>query len=248
MIKAAAAANPNTVVVIEAGAPVAMPWLTDVRAVVDEWYAGIENGNAIASILYGESNPSGKLPQTFPKTLGDMPARTPEQYPGKDGKAVYSEGLKIGYRWFDSQGIEPLFPFGFGLSYTSFGYSGLKVTSKRGRATVSFKLANTGTRRGAEVAQVYIGFPSWAGEPPRQLKGFRKVHLEDGASAPVSISLDKRAFSYWDTKTGAWRVGRGCYSIAVGGSSRSLPLRGRIAMGGGHCSAKKKAAKSRPPR
>jgi beta-glucosidase len=240
MIKAAAAANPNTVVVIEAGAPVAMPWLKDVKAVVDEWYAGIENGNAIASILYGESNPSGKLPQTFPKALADMPARTPAQYPGKDGKAVYSEGLKVGYRWFDSQGLEPLFPFGYGLSYTSFGYSRLKVTPGRDHATVRFTLANTGARRGAEVAQVYVGFPSWTGEPPRQLKGFRKVDLENGASAPVSISLDKRAFSYWDTKTGRWRVGRGCYAIAVGGSSRSLPLRGQVAMGGGHCAAKRR--------
>jgi beta-glucosidase len=104
MIKSAAAANPNTVVVIAAGAPVAMPWLKDVRAVVDQWYAGIENGNAIAAILYGQANPSGKLPQTFPRSLADMPAKTPEQYPGKNGKAIYSEGLEVGYRWFDAQG------------------------------------------------------------------------------------------------------------------------------------------------
>ena len=241
MIKAAAAANPNTVVVIAAGAPVAMPWLKDVRAVVDQWYAGTENGNAIAAVLYGEANPSGKLPQTFPKSLADMPTKTPQQYPGKDGTAVYSEGLKVGYRWFDSEGIEPLFPFGYGLSYTSFGYSKLKITAKRDRATVSFDLANTGARRGAEVAQVYVGFPKWTGEPPRQLKGFDKVALDGGAQQRVTITLDKRAFSYWDQRKNAWRVGRGCYTIEAGGSSRSLPLRATVPMGGGHCGRTAKA-------
>jgi beta-glucosidase len=235
MIKSAAAANPNTVVVIAAGAPVAMPWLKDVRAVIDQWYAGVENGNSIAAILYGQVNPSGKLPQTFPKSLADMPAKTPDQYPGKDGAAKYSEGLKVGYRWFDSEGIEPLFPFGYGLSYTSFGYSGLKVKGARERAKVSFALANTGARRGAEVAQVYVGFPKWTGEPPQQLKGFQKVDLDDGASMRVRLDLDKRAFSYWDEQKRAWRVGRGCYTIAVGGNSRSLPLEARVPMGGGHC-------------
>ena len=239
MVKAAAAANPNTVVVIAAGAPVAMPWLGSVRAVIDQWYAGIENGNAIAALLYGQANPSGKLPQTFPKSLADMPTRTPEQYPGKDGKAHYSEGLKIGYRWFDSQGIEPLFPFGYGLSYTSFGYSGLKAkATKRDRVTVSFTLKNTGARTGAEVAQVYVGFPKWTGEPPRQLKGFQKVELAPGGSKRVTVSLDKRAFAYWAAK--GWRVGRGCYSIEVGGSSRSLPLKASVPMGGGHCAKKRK--------
>jgi beta-glucosidase len=240
MIKAAAAANPNTVAVIAAGAPIAMPWLKDVRAVVDQWYAGIENGNAIAAVLYGEANPSGKLPQTFPKSLADMPTKTPEQYPGKNGKVIYSEGLKVGYRWFDSQGIEPLFPFGYGLSYTSFGYSGLKVRSARGHATVSFSVANTGSRPGAEVTQVYVGFPSWTGEPPRQLKGFRRVELDPGASEGVTIAFDRRAFSYWDERAGAWRVGRGCYTIAVGGSSRSLPLASQVAMAGGRCRAKRR--------
>ena len=235
MISAAAAANPNTVVVIAAGAPVAMPWLKDVRAVVDQWYAGLENGNAIGAILYGEANPSGKLPQTFPKSVADMPARTPEQYPGKDGKAIYSEGLKVGYRWFDAQGIEPLFPFGYGLSYTSFRYSGMKLKGGRRDATVSFTLENTGARSGAEVAQVYVGFPKWTGEPPRQLKGFRKVELEPGAAQRVTIRLDKRAFSYWDDRTRGWRIGRGCYAVAVGGSSRSLPLRARVPMRGGDC-------------
>jgi beta-glucosidase len=167
-----------------------------------------------------------------------MPARTPEQYPGKDGKAHYTEGLKVGYRWFDSQGIEPLFPFGYGLSYTTFAYSGLKAKAKRNRATVSFNLKNTGGRTGAEVAQVYIGFPKWTGEPPRQLKGFQKVELESGASKRVTVALDRRAFSYWGAK--GWRVGRGCYTIEVGGSSRSLPLKTAVPMGGGHCAKRVK--------
>jgi beta-glucosidase len=239
MIKAAAAANPNTVVVIAAGAPVAMPWLKDVRAVIDQWYAGIENGNSIAALLYGQANPSGKLPQTFPKSLADMPAKTPEQYPGKDSKAVYSEGLKVGYRWFDSEGIEPLFPFGYGLSYTTFGYSGLKAKAKRGTATISFTLKNTGARHGAEVAQVYVGFPRWTGEPPRQLKGFQKVDLGDGASTRVTVGLNRRAFAYWDERTKGWRVGRGCYAIYVGGSSRSLPLKASVPMAGATCAKRR---------
>jgi beta-glucosidase len=240
MVKAAVAANPNTVVVIAAGAPVAMPWLNDVRAVIDQWYAGTENGNAIAALLYGQANPSGKLPQTFPKSLADMPAKTPEQYPGKDGKAHYTEGLKVGYRWFDAQGVEPLFPFGYGLSYTSFAYSKLKTKARRDRATVSFALKNTGGRSGAEVTQVYVGFPRWTGEPPRQLKGFQKVTLDSGASRRVTIALPKRAFSYWDQRTNAWRVGRGCYTISVGGSSRSLPLNASVPMRGGHCAKRAK--------
>jgi beta-glucosidase len=245
MINAAAAANPNTVVVIAAGAPVAMPWLGRVRGVLDQWYAGIENGNAIAAVLYGQANPSGKLPQTFPKSLADMPERTPQQYPGADGKAVYSEGLRVGYRWFDSQRIQPLFPFGYGLSYTSFRYSRLRVAGRRSRATVSFTLANTGARDGGDVAQVYVGFPKWTGEPPHQLKGFRRVALASGAAERLTIGLDRRAFSYWDERTHGWRVGRGCYSIFAGGSSRSLPLHARVAMGGGHCG--RRAGRSRTP-
>src|SRR3954469_9887750 len=175
MIDAATAANPKTVVVIDAGAPVAMPWLSDVKAVLQPFYSGTENGNAIAEILYGEAYPSGKLPQTFPRQVADSPLTTQQQYPGKDGKAVYSEGLRVGYRWFDAAGVQPLFPFGYGLSYTRFAYSALKVTPRGHGARVRFTIANTGARPGAETGQVYVGFPPYAGEPPRQLKAFRKV-------------------------------------------------------------------------
>src|SRR4051794_27113936 len=232
-IAATAAANPSTVVVLDAGAPVAMPWLKDVRSVVDAFYPGTENGNAIAAVLYGEANPSGKLPQTFPKTLGDMPARTKEQYPGVGGKANYSEGLLVGYRWFDAKSIEPLFPFGYGLSYTTFRYSDLVVTPRGDGARVQFTITNTGKRSGAEAGQVYVGFPAKDGEPPRQLKGFDKLALEDGASRTATVDLDARSFEHW-TGSG-WMATPGCYGISVGGSSRSLPLQGAVPIAGGRC-------------
>src|SRR3954469_16240546 len=238
MIEAAAGANPNTVVVISAGAPVAMPWLDKVKAVLDQWYAGAENGNAIASLIYGETNPSGKLPQTFPKRLEDMPAHTPEQYPGRDGKAIYSEGLQVGYRWFDSQGIEPLFPFGYGLSYTTFRFGDLDATpTGKESAGVRFTVTNTGSRPGAETAQVYVGFPSADGEAPHQLKGFDKVSLDDGQSTRVTIALPARSFQHWDTAKSAWVATPGCYGIFVGGSSRDLPLQATVPVAGGSCGA-----------
>src|SRR3954471_16155392 len=235
MIESAAAANPNTVVVIAAGAPVAMPWLGKVRAVLDQWYAGLENGNALASVIYGETNPSGKLPQTFPKAVGDMAAHTPRQYPGADGKAVYSEGLEVGYRWFDARGIAPLFPFGYGLSYTTFRYGDLSVTPRGEGARVQFTVTTTGKRSGAEVSQLYIGFPARDGEPPRQLKGFDKVALEAGQAKTVTLDLDARSFEHWDTTKHGWAATRGCYTIAVGGSSRDLPLSGAVPIAGGAC-------------
>src|SRR4051812_11916076 len=224
MIDAATAANPKTVVVIDAGAPVAMPWLSDVKAVLQPFYSGTENGNAIAEILYGEAYPSGKLPQTFPRRVADSPLTTQQQYPGKDGKAVYSEGLRVGYRWFDAAGVQPLFPFGYGLSYTRFAYSGLKVTPRGHGARVRFTIANTGARPGAETGQVYVGFPPYAGEPPRQLKAFHKVALAPGESSRVSVDLPARAFSDWSMSRHAWVEPGGRYTISVGGSSRDLPL------------------------
>jgi len=208
--------------------------------VLDAWFPGVENGNAIANILYGNANPSGHLPQTFPKSLADMPTKTPQQYPGVNSKVSYSEGMKIGYRWFDSENIEPLFPFGYGLSYTSFKYSGLKLTSNGKTAKASFTVTNTGKRSGADVAQAYVAFPKPLGEPPRQLKGFQKVYLDAGDSKRVTIPFDTRAFSYWDSRKQDWVEARGCYGIAVGDSSRSLPLSKTIAIRGAHCGAKKK--------
>ena len=179
LVKAVAEANPNTIVVLQNGGPLTMPWLRSVRAVVENWYPGQVDGDAVTSLLFGDTNFSGKLPVTFPKKLGDGPLRSTAQYPGVEDKGgvahvSYSEGLNIGYRWYDARRIKPLFPFGFGLSYTRFAFSGLKITPRKRGATVSFSVTNVGTRRGAEVAQVYLKHPRAAGEPLRQLEDLRQ--------------------------------------------------------------------------
>src|SRR3954470_17390506 len=202
LIKAVAAANPNTVVVLTTGGPMLMPWLGQVKGVLQAWFPGQEEGNAIAALLFGDVNPSGKLPQTFPKSQADLPTKTQSQYPGVNDKngiprAAYSEGLKVGYRWYDSQGIAPLFPFGFGLSYTTFSLGGLHVKAAGGTAAnATFTIRNTGSRAGAEVAQLYVGMPNETGEPPKQLKGYNKVALSPGQSKTVTLGLGRRAFSY----------------------------------------------------
>jgi beta-glucosidase len=224
LVAAVADANPHTVVVVKSGGPVLMPWASRVPAILQAWYPGQQDGAAVASVLFGDVNPSGKLPITFPAADTDTPANTPAQYPGVDGVATYSEGLQVGYRWFDAQGRTPLFPFGHGLSYTTFAYSDLKVRNTGGGATATFTVRNTGHREGAEVAQLYLGFPAAAGEPPRQLKGFSRVSLRPGQSQRVTIRLDARDFSVWDTGRHAWQPVRGGFTVSVGGSSRSLPL------------------------
>ncbi|HVV22555.1 MAG TPA: glycoside hydrolase family 3 C-terminal domain-containing protein, partial [Pseudonocardiaceae bacterium] len=227
LVEAVAAANPHTVVVVKSGAPVLMPWVNQVPAIVESWYPGEEDGNAVAAVLFGDVNPSGKLPITFPAAAGDVPAHTPQQYPGVNGTAVYSEGLDVGYRWYDSQHIAPLFPFGYGLSYTTFRLSHLTVTpvlGLGGHVTVSVDVTNTGKRTGADVAQVYVDDPAAAGEPPLQLKGFQKVTLKPGQTRRVSMRLDQRAFSIWNTPAQAWTTVDGTYQVKVGDSSANLPL------------------------
>lgn len=233
LVAAVAAANPHTVVVLKTGGPVLMPWIDRVPAVLEVWYPGEEDGNAVADLLFGKANPSGKLPMTFPKAEGDTPAHTREQWPGVNGKAMYSEGLKVGYRWYAAQKIEPLFPFGFGLSYTTFAIRNLSVAREVSagqplRATV--EVANTGARAGSEVVQVYVASPASAGEPPRQLKGFEKVTLGPGESKRVTIQLDDRAFSVWNTMKNGWAVVPGQYVIYAGDSSRNLPLHAEVAV------------------
>ncbi len=229
LISAVAQANPHTVVVLDTGGPVLMPWVDQVPGIVEAWYPGIEDGNAIASILFGDVNPSGKLPETFPKSQADLPTQTPEQYPGVNGHAVYSEGLDVGYRWYDAKAIQPLFSFGHGLSYTTFGYSGLGVRKlSGGNVSVTFTLTNTGSRPGAEVPQVYVGDPPSSGEPPKQLKGYQKVFLQPGESRQVSLTLGPRSFAYWQN---TWIIGGGSYSILVGSSSRDIRLQGTVSLG-----------------
>ena len=231
LVEAVAAANPHTVVVVKSGGPVLMPWADQVPAIVEAWYPGEEDGNVVAAVLFGDVNPSGKLPISFPKANGDVPAHTPQQYPGVNGTAVYSEGLQVGYRWYDGQNIEPLFPFGYGLSYTTFAFSHLTVTpvlAPHGHVNVGVDVTNIGTRAGADVAQVYVSDPAAVGEPPKQLKGFQKVTLAPGETKHVTLTLDERAFSTWDSAAQNWGTADGHYGILVGDSSRSLPLRGDV--------------------
>ncbi len=235
LIQAVAAANPRTIVVLNAGAPVLMPWADGVQGIVQAWYPGEEDGNAIAAVLFGDVNPSGKLPVTFPRSAQDVAANTPQQYPGVDGVAHYSEGVFVGYRYADQNSIAPLFPFGYGLSYTTFGYSNLSVTtggqSAPYAATVGLDVTNTGQRAGAEVAQLYLGIPATnVPEPPRQLKGFQKVLLQPGQTQHVTFTLNARDLSYWDARADDWVVQHGTYQVMVGGSSRDLPLHGSFAV------------------
>jgi beta-glucosidase len=213
LIRRVVAVNPRTVVVLFGGGPVEMgPWLSRVPAVVQAWYPGMEGGNALARVLFGDVNPSGKLPCTFPKRLEDSPAHALGAYPGENLTVRYKEGLLVGYRWFDAKKIEPLFPFGHGLSYTSFRYSGLRLVEDAGgkapALAVVFDLVNTGARAGAEVAQVYVSDESPSlPRPPKELKGFRKVFLKAGERQTVSLPLERSAFAFYDPERTS--VGRG---------------------------------------
>ena len=237
LVAAVAAANPRTVVVVKTGGPVLMPWAENVPAIVEVWYPGEMDAEVVADVLFGDCNPSGKLPITFPKRLADLPAHTPQQYPGVDGIAHYSEGVMVGYRWYDQQKIVPQYPFGHGLSYSTFSYHRLKLPAEKLSAaapelTVEFDVANKSGPAGTEVAQVYLGLPSQPGvpQPPRQLKGFARLHIEPGKTAHVRISLDARAFSHWDAKGHGWKVAPGEYAVQVGSSSRNIRLKGRVVL------------------
>ncbi|HEX6444545.1 MAG TPA: glycoside hydrolase family 3 C-terminal domain-containing protein [Streptosporangiales bacterium] len=241
LVEAVAAANPRTVVVLNTGGPVTMPWLDEVAGVVEAWYPGEEDGNAIASVLFGDVDPSGRLPITFPKSLADTPADTPAQYPGVDGVATYSEGLDVGYRHYDARGIEPLFPFGYGLSYTTFRLDRLKVDSRQdGGASATVDVTNTGGRTGSQTVQVYVGGADGSGDigngqlaPPRRLEGFAKVWLAPGQHERVRVDLTPRAFAHWDTGAHHWQVDAGSYTVSVGTSSRDLPLTATVHRSGG---------------
>ncbi len=237
LIEAVAGANPRTIVVLNTGGPVLMPWLSQVPAVVEAWYPGEEDGNAISPVLFGDVNPSGKLPVTFPASDQAVPAGTPAQYPGVAGTAIYSEKLDVGYRYDDANGITPLFPFGYGLSYTHFAFSQLAVSETggpKGRSVqVRAEVTNTGSRAGTEVAQLYVGDPAGIQEPPRQLKAFERVYLRPGQHAVVHLALNPGSLAYWDTATQAWAVAPGLYQVYVGDSSAlaGLPLHGSFSVG-----------------
>ena len=248
LISAVAAANPHTVVVVDAGAPVVMPWLNQVSSVLYAWYPGESNGTALASVLFGQTDPSGHLPVTFPAGLSQVPAATPSQFPGTGGEVQYSEGIDVGYRYYDANNETPLFPFGYGLSYTRFGYSHLSVsprhlkngTSNPGtpachcngqsqeQAEVSAVVTNTGKVTGSDVAQLYLDDPAASGEPPRQLKGFQKVTLKPGQSTTVHFTLSGQDLSYWNDAANGWVLPDGTFGVGVGDSSAlaNLPLHG----------------------
>ena len=227
LVEAVSKANPRTIVVLKTGSAVLMPWLQGVPAVVEAWYPGEEDGNAVADILFGQANPSGKLPISFPRKIDDTLAANPDQYPGNGETVHYTEALNVGYRANATHGVTSLFPFGYGLSYTTYKFSDLKViTQRRAEALVSFRITNTGNRAGAEVAQLYVGFPPIAegDEPPLQLKGFRKVTLKAGETRDVELKLDSRAFSFWSERSHAWMIAPGEFHVTVGDSSINRPL------------------------
>jgi beta-glucosidase len=248
LISAVAAANPHTVVVIDAGAPVVMPWINQVASVVDAWYPGESNGTALAAVLFGQVNPSGHLPVTFPTDLSQVPASTPAQFPGVNGKVEYSEGVEVGYRYYDAKNETPLFPFGYGLSYSHFAFGGLTVTPQFVRndvsgpgptschcngqsvnlVTVSARVTNTGRVAGSDVVQLYLDDPAAAGQPPRQLDGFLRVTLRPGQSTIVRFRLNGHELSYWNDAANGWVVPTGRFGVFVGDSSAlaGLPLRG----------------------
>ena len=238
LIETVAAANPKTIVVVESGTAVTMPWLDKVSGVLEAWYAGNKGADAVANILFGDANPSAKLPMTFPKSEADLPhpkliippsgaqgieavMRTGTAKPTFSVK--YDEGLKVGYKWYDAENKQVLFPFGHGLSYTTFEYSGLKVSSGED-TNVTFTVKNTGQRDGAEIAQVYAALPAIAGEPPKRLVGFSKIRLKPGESKDVMIPIHAKYLSIFDEGKNAWQLVPGLYTIMVGGSSKELPL------------------------
>lgn len=238
LIEAVAAANPNTVVVLNTGEAVAMPWLGKVRAVLEMWYTGDEGGWAAANLLMGKANPAGRLPITWPRRFEDGvatdPAHPERASSNTEGKTHYSEGVHVGYRWFDHEKLDPLFPFGFGLSYTTFAYSRLSARpATDGGLDVSCRVRNTGKRDGDEVVQVYVGAPDPA--PPgvqfavRALADFDRVTIPVGGMRELKLHLPPQRFRYWSLTDNAWHSTRSGRTVYVGGSSRDLPLSARIA-------------------
>jgi len=202
-----------------------MPWVDQVSTIICAFLPGQEDGNAIASILFGDTNPSGKLPVTFPPSQKEIPVNTEMQYPGINNEAYYSEKLLVGYRWYDAMNIAPLFPFGHGLSYTSFDYNNIEVSgSLQENFTISCQVKNVGAYYGGEVVQLYIGYPSSAGEPPRVLRGFQKVFLPMGDFEEITFIIDAHDVSIWDMESSDWMIINGLFNVFIGSSSQDIRL------------------------
>ena len=245
VIAAVAAANPHTIVVLETGTPVTMPWVNAPAAILEAWFSGSDGADAVGNVLFGSVNPSGKLPNTFPRSEADLPhpiLTTPppesEHFSGpvsREQRAAglppfqvnYDEGVKVGYKWYDAEHKPVLFPFGYGLSYTTYRYSALHVTPGD-KVEVTFTLANTGAREGAEIAEVYAGLPAEAQEPPKRLVGFTKVKLAPGERKAVTVDVDRKYLSIFDESKDGWSLLPGNYTIMVGSSSQSLPLKATV--------------------
>ena len=237
LVEDVAAVNPNTIVVLNTSQPVALPWLNKVRAVLEMWWPGDEGGWSTANVLLGKVSPAGRLPVTWGKKLTDYPATDP-RYPerswkGVDGRTTYTEGVNVGYRWFDKEHIQPLFPFGFGLSYTTFRYSGLKVAKAGdGGLDVTVRISNIGSMDSDEVPQIYLGAPSHAPAgvqfPVRALVAFDRVNIPAGQTRTVTLHVPRREMQYWSTREQKWMMPAGERMVSVGGSSRSLPLHQEI--------------------
>ena len=233
LIKAVLKANPKTIVVIVGGGPIDMTqWIDNAKGIISAWYCGMEGGNALAEIIFGKINPSGKLPVSFPKMLEDVPAHKFGDFPGKNGVAVYREDIFVGYRYYDTYKVAPQFEFGFGLSYTDFTYKNLKlVKGVNGSVTATFTITNTGKIYGGEVAQLYVHKENAAiKRADKELKGFQKVFLQPGETKTISIQLNKDAFQYFDEKKSDWAMEKGGYSIQVGSSSRLIYLNKMIVL------------------
>lgn len=234
LIEAVAAAQAKTVVVLETGGPVLTPWRSKVEGLVEAWYTGQEGGTAIARVLFGDVDPGGRIPATFPASAAQLPtAGDPSRYPGVAEEEQYSEGVFVGYKWYDAHGLQPAFPFGSGMSYTTFRYGALHVTRGTGstRATATMTVTNTGARSGIAVPQLYISKPGTAAlpQPVRQLVGYTSVTVPAGRTVKVSLPLNDRSFASWGTS--GWRIVAGCYRLAAGSSSRELQAKAVVARG-----------------
>ena len=237
LIEQVVEANPRTIVVLETGTAVTMPWLDKVGGVLEAWYAGSKGADALANILFGDVNPSAKLPMTFPRSVADLPH--PQLVTPPQGQRLkpedppsfsvnYDEGLKVGYKWYDSENKPVLFPFGFGLSYTTYTYSDITVSQAEGKVVVEFAVKNTGARAGSEIAEVYAALPASAGEPPKRLVGWSKVGLTAGENKEVTVTVDPKYLSIYDENSNGWKLVPGSYTFMVGGSSQNLPLTAKI--------------------
>jgi beta-glucosidase len=233
LVKAITKANPKTVVVLMGGGAIdMMQWIDNVPAVIQNWYAGLEGGNALAKIVFGDVNPSGKLPMTFPKKLNDHGSHALGEYPGDTTRNLlvhYLDDIYVGYRYYDTYKVDPLFPFGHGLSYTTFSYNNIKASRSGKSVTVSFTVKNSGKQPGAEVAQLYVHQQNTlVPRPQKELKGFEKIYLKPGEQKSISITLKEDAFQYFNDATGKWVMDGGNYDIMVGSSSRDIRLTSTI--------------------